>query len=160
MDRHFPVPPASGNIVVIACGKAAAAMARAAEIHYEHENVLGRLTGIAITRYGFGQPLSKLRLIEAAHPVPDASSVYAAAEAIALAKAQRPKTSFFFSFRVGHPSLCVAPAGEITLAEKQELTRALLKVRRPRFMRSTACASTFPGSRAAGSLPMLARRLS
>ena len=127
MERHFPVPPASGKIVVIACGKAAAGMGRAAEIHYEHENVLGRLIGIAITRYGFGQPLSKLRLIEAAHPIPDASSVYAAAEAIAFAKGAAPDDLVLFLISGGASSLCVAPAGQITLAEKQELTRALLK---------------------------------
>ena len=127
MERHFPVPPASGKIVVIACGKAASAMGRAAEIHYEHENVLGRLTGIAITRYGFGQPLSKLRLIEAAHPIPDASSVYAAEEAIAFAKGAAPDDLVLFLISGGASSLCVAPAGQITLAEKQELTRALLK---------------------------------
>jgi glycerate 2-kinase len=127
LPRHFPEPPASGKIIVIACGKAAAGMARAAELHYESRNALGLLTGIAITRHGFGAPLSRLRLLEAGHPVPDQSSAYAAEEAIALARAATQNDLVLCLISGGASALCAAPAKGITLAEKQEITKALLR---------------------------------
>ncbi len=126
MARHFPDPPANGKIVVIACGKAAAGMARAAELHYERESALHLIRGIAITRYGFGEPLSTIKLIEAAHPVPDEASVYAAGEAIAMAKSARPEDLVLFLLSGGASALCAAPADGITLDEKRDLTRSLL----------------------------------
>ncbi len=102
-------------------------MARTAELHYEREDALQQLTGVAITRYGFGQPLSTLKLIEAGHPVPDETSEYAAGQAIAFASTASAGDLVLFLISGGASSLCVAPAGAITLAEKQELTRALLR---------------------------------
>ncbi len=53
-------------IYIIAIGKAAAPMAQAAEA------ILGdRVQGIVLTKYQHGLPLRNLKLIEAAHPVPD-----------------------------------------------------------------------------------------
>lgn len=127
MARHFPVVQANGRIIIIACGKAAAGMARAAEVHYEREDALPLVTGIAITRYGFGEPLSKLKLIEAAHPVPDETSEYAAKEAIALVRSAGSNDLVLVLISGGASALCVAPAGNITLAEKQQLNKALLR---------------------------------
>jgi len=127
MARHFPEPPHNGKIVVIACGKGAAGMARAAELHYEQENALHLLTGVAITRHGFGAPLAKLKLIEAGHPVPDQASADAAEEAIAVARSAGPDDLVLFLISGGASAICAAPAGTITLAEKQDLTKALLR---------------------------------
>ena len=127
LPGHFPEAPADGKIIVIACGKAAAGMARAAEQYYEQADTPAQLTGIAITRYGFGEPLKTLRLIEAGHPVPDEASEYAAAEAMKLARSAQPKDLFLFLISGGASALCAAPAGNVTLAEKQSLTTALLK---------------------------------
>src|SRR5208337_2489632 len=125
--RHIPEPPVNGKIIVIACGKAAAGMARAAELHYESKGALHRVTGLAITRYGFGSPLTKLRLIEAGHPVPDEASVLAAGEAIKAARSAGPQDIVLFLISGGASALCAAPAGAITLGQKQALTKALLK---------------------------------
>lgn len=127
LPGHFPEPPANGSIIVIACGKAAAGMAQAAELHYEGKNALHLLTGVAVTRYGFGAPLKRLRLIEAGHPVPDERSVFAAEAAIAMARSARRGDLVLFLISGGASALCIAPAGNITLAEMQELTKALLK---------------------------------
>jgi hydroxypyruvate reductase len=127
LGRHFPEPPAHGKIIVIACGKAAAGMARTAEMHYESKGVLDLLTGIAITRYGFGAPLERLKLIEAGHPVPDEMSVFGAGEAIDLARSAGPDDLILFLMSGGASALCAAPAGGMTLAEKQEMTKALLR---------------------------------
>ncbi len=127
LPRHFPEPPVGGEIIVIACGKAAAGMARAAELHYEQEETLTLVTGVAVTRYGFGEPLGKLKLIEAGHPVPDEASEYAAVELMKAARSAQGGDLVLFLISGGASALCVAPAGKITLAEKQALTRALLK---------------------------------
>ena len=102
-------------------------MARAAEIYYEEHDALRRLEGIAVTRYGFGGPLAKLRLIEAGHPVPDKASVNAAMEAIEMARSAGPGDLVLFLISGGASALCAAPAGTITLPEKQALTKALFK---------------------------------
>ncbi len=127
MAPHFPEPPANGKIIVIACGKAAAGMARTAEMHYESKGALDLLTGIAVTRYGFGAPLERLKLVEAGHPVPDEASVYGAGEALDFARSAGPDDLVLFLISGGASALCAAPAGTITLAEKQDLTKALLR---------------------------------
>ena len=127
LEGHFPEPPANGSIIVIACGKAAAGMARAAERHYENKDALHLLRGLAITRYGFGNRLTKLKLLEAGHPVPDEASVSAAAEAIAVAGSAGPDDLVLALLSGGASALCAAPAGALTLAEKQDLTKALLR---------------------------------
>ncbi len=127
MAQHFPEPPANGKIVIVACGKAAAGMAEAAESHYKALNALELVRGLAITRYGFGAPLKRLELIEAGHPVPDSASVLAAEAAMAVARSAGPQDLLLFLISGGASALCVAPAGKITLAETQELTGALLK---------------------------------
>ncbi|MGB5255126.1 MAG: DUF4147 domain-containing protein, partial [Sedimenticolaceae bacterium] len=48
LPAHLPAPP-RGRTVVIGAGKAAAAMARAVEDHWQ-----GELSGIVVTRYGHG----------------------------------------------------------------------------------------------------------
>jgi hydroxypyruvate reductase len=127
LPRHFPEPPANGEIVVIACGKAAAGMARAAEAHYDGLDPVPPLRGAAITRRGYGEPLRRLKLIEASHPLPDETSFAAASQAMDLAASARAHDLVLVLLSGGASALCAAPAGEITLAEKQALTDALLR---------------------------------
>jgi len=128
LPHHFPECPTDGKIVIIACGKAAAGMARIAEDHFSRICPSHALTGVAITRHGEkSEPLKKLKLIEAAHPIPDESSVFAAAEAIKAAHSAKAGDLILTLISGGASALLVAPAGKITLAEKQDLTRTLLK---------------------------------
>jgi len=124
LPRHFPEALPGGKIIVIACGKAAAGMAKAAEQYYERRDT--QLTGVAVTRYGFGEPLKKIRLIEAGHPVPDVASHYAAAEAMTLARSAQPNDLVLFLVSGGASALCSAAAGDVTAFEKHALTRTLL----------------------------------
>src|SRR3954466_12492151 len=64
---HLPPRPA-GRVVVVGAGKASAAMAKAVEAHWD-----GPLTGLVVTRYGHAVPCERIEIVEAAHPVPDAS---------------------------------------------------------------------------------------
>jgi glycerate 2-kinase len=127
LPRHFPEPPADGEIVVIACGKAAVGMARTAELHYGALDTPPSMRGIAITRRGYGAPLEKLDVFEAGHPLPDEKSVAAAAKAMQLAASAGPGDLVLVLLSGGASALCAAPAGKIALPEKQALTAALLK---------------------------------
>ena len=70
------------RIYVFGAGKASARMAQAIE------NVLGeRITaGVVAVKYGHTAPLSRVRLVEAAHPLPDEASLRTAREIAALAR--------------------------------------------------------------------------
>ena len=69
---HLPPAP-KGRLIVIGAGKASAAMARAVEDAWP-----GPLSGVVVTRYGYGVPCERIEIVEAAHPVPDAAGAAAA----------------------------------------------------------------------------------
>ena len=81
VPQFMPKPP-RGRTIVIGAGKASAAMARAFEDHWQ-----GPLEGLVVTRYGHGAPTKRIRIVEAAHPVPDAAGAQAAA---AVTNAMQP----------------------------------------------------------------------
>ena len=62
-------------------------MAEVAERHYVDRCGVAadRLTGLAVTRHGYGRPTRFVRVIEAGHPVPDAAGLAATFETLALA---------------------------------------------------------------------------
>ena len=72
LPAHLPAPP-KGRTLVIGAGKASAAMAKAFEDHWPHE-----VSGLVVTRYGYGVPCKRIEIVEAAHPVPDAAGLEAA----------------------------------------------------------------------------------
>lgn len=127
LPPHLPPPPA-GRLVLLAAGKAGAAMARAAVPHYLEGGLPPeRLTGFATTRYGYGLDTSPLELIEAGHPLPDANSVDAARRALAMAAAAGPDDLVLVLLSGGGSALWAAPIRPLTLADKQALTKALLR---------------------------------
>jgi glycerate 2-kinase len=77
---HILSKSSISNLIVIAVGKAAAAMAQQAELQ------LGNIItdGICITKYEHGLPLQKIKLLETAHPVPDENSVKAGGAVLEL----------------------------------------------------------------------------
>jgi glycerate 2-kinase len=128
LAQHLPAPP-RGRIVVLATGKGGAAMAAAAERHYL--DTLGiapdRLIGTAATRHGHGCATRRIGVIEAGHPVPDDASLAAAAAALELARNANADDLVLVLLTGGGSANWVAPVEGVTLAEKQELTRALLR---------------------------------
>ena len=58
---HLPEPP-RGRLIVVGAGKASAAMAQAVEQHWP-----GPLSGLVVTRYGYGARCSRIESVEAAH---------------------------------------------------------------------------------------------
>ena len=117
---NLPDPP-TGRTVVIAAGKAAAAMARAVEDHWD-----GPISGIAVTRYGHGVNCDFVDVVEADHPMPDSAGQDAAMRVRDLAAGLTEDDLALFLISGGGSALLAAPADGITLADKQAVTRALL----------------------------------
>ncbi len=120
VPKHLPAPP-PGRTVVVGAGKASAAMALAVEQHWQ-----GPLGGLIVTRYGHGAPCSLIEVVEAAHPVPDASGRQAArriGEAVAGLTADDLVLCLLSG---GGSALLAAPAPGLSLEDKQDVNRQLL----------------------------------
>ncbi len=121
LPAWLPAAP-KGRLVVIGAGKASAAMARAVEDHWP-----GELSGLVVTRYGYGVPCSRIEIIEASHPVPDAASVTAAQRILDTVKGLTADDVVLCLISGGGSALLVAPIEGISLDDKQAINRALLK---------------------------------
>lgn len=126
---HLPPPPERGRLVLLAAGKAAGSMIAAAEAHYLHVHGFPRerLTGLAITRHGYEAQTELVEVVGAGHPLPDEASLAATERMLALADALGEDDLAVFLLSGGASANLVAPAGSVTLAEKQAVTRALLR---------------------------------
>ncbi len=119
---HLPASPAAGRTVVVGAGKAAAAMARAVEDH-----CAGPLSGLVVTRYGYGVACARIEVVEAAHPVPDAAGRAAAARVLAAVQGLSERDLVLCLISGGGSALLALPAPGLTLEDKQAVNRALLK---------------------------------
>lgn len=119
------IPRAAGRTAIIAVGKAAAAMMDVALARCD-----GDIEGLVVTRYGhvLGRAQDpRVEIIEAGHPVPDENSLCAARRALDMAHALGPRDRLLFLLSGGGSALLAAPADGVTLHEKQNITRALLR---------------------------------
>jgi len=114
-DRH-------GRLLVVGAGKASAAMARSVEEHWP-----GPLSGLVVTRYGFAVPCQRIKIVEAAHPVPDAAGQTAATAILQRLRGLRAEDRVLALISGGGSALLAAPATGISLADKQAITNALLR---------------------------------
>jgi glycerate 2-kinase len=121
--RCAPAPPA-GRTVVVGAGKAAASMAAAVEAHWPADRAL---SGLVVTRYGHGAACSRIEVVEASHPVPDAAGAAAAARILELVRGLGADDLVICLISGGGSALLAAPAPGITLADKQAINRALLR---------------------------------
>ncbi|EHJ46423.1 Hydroxypyruvate reductase [Solidesulfovibrio carbinoliphilus subsp. oakridgensis] len=114
------------RIFVLGAGKASARMALGLE------RLLGdRITaGVVAVKEGYRERLSRVRLLEASHPVPDARGVAAAREVLAMARQAGPDDLVIVLVSGGGSAILAAPVDlpgrRLTLADKQETTRVLL----------------------------------
>lgn len=118
---HLPEPPA-GRTLVIGAGKASAAMAAAVEAHWP-----GELSGLVVTRYDHAVPCEKIEIVEAAHPVPDAAGAAAAKRILELVQGLGPDDLVLALISGGGSSLLALPADGLTLDDKQQVSKALLR---------------------------------
>ncbi len=117
--------PTTGRTLIIAIGKAAAAMASVAA-----GQIQGSLSGLVVTRRGHSGPPHTLpanfEVIEAGHPVPDTESLAAARRALALVEALGANDRLLTLISGGGSALLALPVPGVSLEDKQIVTRALL----------------------------------
>lgn len=128
LAAHLPAPP-KGRILCLAAGKAAGAMAAAAEAHYLDALKLApdRLTGIATTRHGHGVPTRRIRIVEAGHPVPDEAGLRGADDSLRMAAEATADDLLLVLLSGGGSANWIAPVAGISFLQKQQVTRALLR---------------------------------
>jgi hydroxypyruvate reductase len=127
VPQHLPQPP-RGRTLVIGAGKAAASMALAVEQHWPAE---APLDGLVITRYRHGLLTSRIKVIEAGHPVPDESGEKAAAEILRQVKRLGPDDLLLALVSGGGSSLLSLPANGIGMDDLKATTKALLRCGAP-----------------------------
>jgi glycerate 2-kinase len=118
--HHLPARP-KGRTVVIGAGKASAQMARAFEQAWD-----APLSGLVVTRYGYGAQCEHIEIVEAAHPVPDEAGLAAARRLIETVSGLAPDDLVVALISGGGSSLLPAPAPGLTLADEQAINTALL----------------------------------
>jgi hydroxypyruvate reductase len=122
LPPHLPDPAAvRGRLVVIGAGKASAAMAQVVEHAWR-----GPLTGFVVTRYGYAVPTERIEIAEAAHPVPDAAGLAAAAKMLRFVQGLGADDVVLALISGGGSALLPLPAPGLTLEHKQAINRALL----------------------------------
>jgi len=121
LAAHLPDKP-TGRCVVVGVGKSAALMAAALEDAWPEVE----LTGTVVTRYGHAVPTRRIEVIESSHPVPDANSERGARRLLERVHGLGPDDLVLALISGGGSALCAAPAAGLTLADKQNINRALL----------------------------------
>lgn len=110
-----------GRTVVIGLGKGAAQLAAAFERLW-----VDPVEGVVVTRYGYAAPCQHLRVMEAAHPVPDAAGLEASAALFEAVSGLGPDDLVVALVCGGGSALLPAPPDGLTLEDEQALNRALL----------------------------------
>ena len=129
LPPFLPAPPKEGRIIILAGGKAAGSMTLAAEHIYIDQYGLGadRLCGIAVTRIGYAEPTRLIRMIEAGHPLPNEAGLQGTRDILALARTATPQDQVLVLLSGGASANWIAPVDGLTLADKQMVTRTLLR---------------------------------
>jgi glycerate 2-kinase len=128
LSAHLrPIP--KGRVICLAAGKAAGAMAAAAERYYLDQLGLApeRLSGFATTRHGHGVPTRRIKVIEAGHPVPDAAGLKGAEQSLQAAGSAGADDLLLVLLSGGGSANWIAPVEGVSFAQKQQVTRALLR---------------------------------
>ena len=117
---HLPASP-KGRVVVIGAGKGAAQLAQAFETLWD-----GPLSGVVVTRYGYGVPCQRIRVLEAAHPVPDAAGLLAAQALFAAVRGLTADDLVVALVCGGGSALLPCPQPGLALEDEIALNQALL----------------------------------
>ena len=119
--RHYDLAKYR-RLYVVGAGKASARMASAVE-----DIADGSLHGgIVIVKYGHSVPLNKIKVIAAGHPVPDEAGANATREIIAALSQAKKDDLILCLLSGGGSALLSYPADNLSLEDKQTMTRLLL----------------------------------
>jgi len=122
-------PAVPGRTHILSVGKAATRMVAAIQ-----DRLPKNAEGLVVTRSGYihvGFASENMQIVEASHPVPDTAGAEAAQAALAAADMLGEGDLLLVLMSGGASALLPAPAKSISLAEKQEVTRALLRCGAP-----------------------------
>ncbi|MDI9334878.1 MAG: glycerate kinase [Cytophagales bacterium] len=140
MANFMPTPP-KGRTVVVGAGKAAGAMALAFEELWLIRYPDAAMRGLVVTRYGHTPPVSpalqalrdkassgseSIKIIEAAHPVPDAAGLAAAEQILQSVQGLTQDDLVVCLISGGGSSLLTLPCEGLSFPEKQAINQALL----------------------------------
>jgi hydroxypyruvate reductase len=128
MPDGLPEVP-RGRTLVLGAGKAAGAMAHALEALWPAD---APLSGMVVTRYHHTPPrpaglTQRIEVLEASHPVPDAAGLKASERMMALCQGLTADDLVICLVSGGGSALLTLPAEGLTLADKQQINRALLE---------------------------------
>lgn len=113
-----------GRVIVIAIGKAAWNMAKAAAENIPHTID----TGIVLTKYDHAKgEIPGFTILEAGHPLPDENTISGTKKIMAAVSNLTEKDTVFFLVSGGGSALFESPAGDLTLADFLDITDQLLK---------------------------------
>jgi len=127
MAPHLPAPP-RGRTVVIGGGKASGAMAAALDALWPPE---AALSGLVLTRYQHTPPAyaaqpGRIRVLEAAHPVPDEAGRRGALAMLETVRGLSADDLVIALVSGGGSALLSLPAAGLSFEDKQQVNRALL----------------------------------
>jgi hydroxypyruvate reductase len=111
------------RIIVVGAGKAATRMAAATDAILADRAVLGAV----VTKYGHAEPLGRIDVVEAGHPLPDAAGARGAERIAAVASDATADDLVLVVISGGGSALLPLPAPGITLEEKMAATDLLLR---------------------------------
>lgn len=120
MPAWTPSKP-DGRVLVVGAGKAAASMAAELERLWATP-----LSGRVIVPYGYAVECRSIDVIEAAHPVPDATGVAESRKTLDAASSLGAGDTLVCLISGGGSSLLCVPEKGVTLADKQSITSSLL----------------------------------
>ena len=121
-------PPPKGRTIVIGAGKAGGSMAQAVEALWPLD---APLTGLVVTRYDHIPPrpeglASRIEIVEASHPVPDAAGLAAAQRILAMVQGSTKDDLVLCLISGGGSALLTLPADGLSLEDKQRINQQLL----------------------------------
>ena len=127
MAGHLPAPP-KGRTIVIGGGKASGAMAAALDALWPAD---APLEGLVLTRYHHTPPAyaavpGRIRVLEAAHPVPDEAGHRGALDMLAAVRGLSAHDLVIALVSGGGSALLSLPAAGLSFEDKQQVNRALL----------------------------------
>lgn len=120
LRSRLPAPP-KGRTIVVGAGKGAAQLAQAFERLWD-----APCEGVVVTRYGYEVPCERIRVMQSAHPVPDAAGLAASAALKSAVTGLGPDDLVIGLICGGGSSLLPDPPEGLTLDDIQALNAALL----------------------------------
>lgn len=131
LPAFLPTPPAKGRTLVLGAGKAAAAMAKAVEDHWQGPLDARHFGGLVVTRYLHACATRFVEVMQSGHPMPDDNGEQAARRMLALAGELTENDLLLCLMSGGASALLSCPAPGLTMADLRAVNKELLNCGAP-----------------------------